>query len=247
MGEEYFSWLALDATNEEFENEVNSVVERDNNTWVLDQVDRNLRDLMDVLKNMINEASAEEVEDLLRDVSQISIKLGILRSLMDAYQDNLNMSEELEKDPGEVKVVYAKNFFGNVMCINDFSVIKNYVDEKYELLMSLLDKLYNGDTNFNTEKQRPLTSSNKLKGIYELKEFKIRLIYMREGEYTVVLGALVKKDDNDKKYRSTLENMKKQSERYRQAIRSGKTDMDLELALAQEIRESFSQGVRRGK
>jgi len=247
MSDEYFSWLALDATNEEFETEVSGVVERESNDWILDQTDRKLRELMELLKEMINDAPEEDVGSLLEDVNKISFKLGILRSLIDAYQDNLNLASELEENPGEVKIVYARNVYNNVMCLKDFSDIQSYGDEKYDLLMKLLEKLYAGDTNFNTEKQKPIISNSKLKGLYELKEFKIRLIYMREGEYTVILGALVKKVDNDKKYTSTLENMKKQSEQYRQAIRSGKLDMEQELASAQEIKESFSQGVRRGK
>ena len=69
---------------------------------------------------------------------------------------------------------------------------------------------------------------------------------MREGEYTVVIGAVVKKDDNDKRYRSSLENMKKKSELYRRAVREGLLDMDDELARAQEFRDSLTDGVRVG-
>ena len=35
MNEEYFSWLALDATNEEFEREISSVIERPRNEWII--------------------------------------------------------------------------------------------------------------------------------------------------------------------------------------------------------------------
>ena len=41
--------------------------------------------------------------------------------------------------------------------------------------------------------------------------------------------------------------MTKKSERYRQAIREGRLDMEAELAIAQEFRDSISDGVRRGR
>ena len=247
MNEEYFSWLALDATNEEFEREISSVIERPRNEWIIAQITKGLREHMELMKEMSTSGGEENEREALELASQISIKLGVLRAMVDAYNDNKNIAEELESDPGEVKVVYARNSYNNVMCRKDFEDIKDYGDDKYDALLGLLDRLYAGDTDFNTEKQRPLTASNKLKGIYELKDYQIRLIYMREGEYTVVLGAMVKKDDNDKKYRSSLENMKKKSERYRQAIREGRLDMEAELAIAQEFRDSISDGVRRGR
>ena len=247
MTDEYFSWLAIDATNEEFSEEVASVIEREQNDWIFSQIDLKLRENADILKELIASANKEDLEELRTQITGISIKLGTLRTMIEAYENNLKLGSQLEQNPSEVTVVYAKNPYGNIMCSKDFSVIQDYGDEKYDLLISLLNKLYNGDTNFNTEKQRPLTSSDKLKGIYELKEFKVRLIYMREGEYTVVLGALVKKDDNDKKYRSTLENMKKKSESYRRAIRDGKLDIEEELKIAEEFRGKVAADVKKGK
>ena len=70
---------------------------------------------------------------------------------------------------------------------------------------------------------------------------------MRESTYTVVIGALVKKDDNDKKYRSSLESMKKKSEKYRQSIRNNIMDIEEELKAAEEFRVSITEGFIRGK
>lgn len=246
MNEEYFSWLALDATNEEFEEEVSSIIEREENNWIVGLVDRKLREHVELLKELYDSDNLEDQKTLLNAVSNISVKLGILRAMMDSYEDNNNLATELEEDPGDVKIIFAKNINGNMMAAKHFEDIKKYGDDKYEALMGLLGRLAAGDTDFNTEKQRPLISSKALKGIYELKDFQIRLIYMRENEYTVVIGALVKKDDNALKIRSSLENMKKQSEKYRQAIRNGKLDMDKELKESGEFMESLSVGVKKG-
>ena len=246
MTEEYFTWLALDATDEEYEKEISSVIERPRNDWIIAQIDKGLRENMEIMKELTTSGDEEDVEIAREQAAQISVRLGLLRAMVDAYRDNANLAQELEDSPGEVKVVYARNTYNNVMCRKDFEDIKSYGDDKFDSLMGLLDRLYAGDTDFNSEKQRPLSSSAKLKGIYELKDYQIRLIYMREGEYTVVIGAVVKKDDNDKRYRSSLENMKKKSELYRRAVREGLLDMDDELARAQEFRDSLTDGVRVG-
>lgn len=246
MTEEYFTWLALDATDEEYEKEISSVIERPRNDWIIAQIDKGLRENMEIMKELTTSGDEEDAEIAREQAAQISVRLGLLRAMVDAYRDNANLAQELEDSPGEVKVVYARNTYNNVMCRKDFEDIKSYGDDKFDSLMGLLDRLYAGDTDFNSEKQRPLSSSAKLKGIYELKDYQIRLIYMREGEYTVVIGAVVKKDDNDKRYRSSLENMKKKSELYRRAVREGLLDMDDELARAQEFRDSLTDGVRVG-
>ena len=243
----YFSWLALDSTNEEFTNEVASIIERQNNEWILNKVDGELREHVELLRDLMNTCSEEEFVELRDKIEAISIKLGILKSMVDAYEDNSNLANELEKDPGEVKVVFAKNTLGNVIAIKHIEEIEKYGDEKYEALLGLIERLQAGDTDFNAEKQRPLISSDKLKGIYELKDFQVRLIYMREGEYTVIIGACVKKDDKNLRYRSSLENMKKKSEEYRQDIRNGKLDMEAELKESSDIIESLRNGVKRGK
>ena len=193
MTEEYFTWLALDATDEEYEKEISSVIERPRNDWIIAQIDKGLRENMEIMKELTTSGDEEDAEIAREQAAQISVRLGLLRAMVDAYRDNANLAQELEDSPGEVKVVYARNTYNNVMCRKDFEDIKSYGDDKFDSLMGLLDRLYAGDTDFNSEKQRPLSSSAKLKGIYELKDYQIRLIYMREGEYSVVIGAVVKK------------------------------------------------------
>jgi len=242
---ELFYWLALDSTIEEFTEEIASIIERENNEWLLAKVDAELRTNSEVLKDLLATDNQEEIEELNEQIALVSMKLGVLRSFIDNYNDNKNLALELEEEPGDVKVVFAKNLTGRVMALKQFEDIKSYGDDKYDDLLVLVDKLLNGDTDFNQEKQKQLKSSDKLKGIYELKGYQIRLIYMRECDYTVIIGACVKKDDNDLRYRSSLENMKKKSERYRRAIQDGKLDMEEEVRIASELIESLRVGAPR--
>ena len=247
INSDYFSWLAMDATFDEFREEISSVIERENNEWILNKTDTELREHMAMLRELGSSSSLEGQDEVRVLVDSISYKLGILRGFIDDYLDNESIAYELERESEKPKVVFAKNKAGNVIVSKHLKEIQDYGDDKYETVMGLFERLVGGDTDFNAEKQKPLTSSNKLKGVYELKDFQLRLFYMRENEYVVVIGACVKKDDNDLRYRDGVENMKKQSEKYRQAIRNGKLDMEKEMADAQEYLDQLFQDKKRGK
>ncbi len=242
----YFSYLAIDATDEEFTEEVRSVIERDNNDWILNKIDTELRENLEIMRELSVDEFAEDRANAKKTVEDISRKMGIFRYLVDTYQDNYNLGEELEQEPGKAKVVFARNKSGNVMFQKSLDDIRKFSDDKYSSTIALVERIANGDTDFNSEKQRPLTSSNKLKGTYEMKDYQVRVFYMREKEYTVIIGACVKKDDNDIRYRDGLANLKKQSELYRSAIKDGKLDMEKELEMAQEYMTSLQETLGRG-
>ena len=243
---DYFSYLALDASLEEFEQEVVSVIERDNNDWILDKTDGILRENLQLMKELIADEAAGDKEVAIETIELITQKIGLLRQLIDTYNDNVNLATGLEQEPGTVKLLFARNKFGNVMIQRDLNDIKKFGDEKYRDILALIERVANGDTDFNAEKQKPLVSSNKLKGIYEMKDFQLRLIYMREGEYTIIIGACVKKDDNDLRYRDGIANMKKQSENYRLQVRNGKLDMEEELRISSEFKDELMSSLNRG-
>ena len=243
---DYFSYLALDASLDVFEQEVVSVIERDNNTWIINKTDSILRENLQLMKELAADKDGGDKKYAIETIELITQKIGILRQLIDSFNDNMNLAAGLEEEPGIVKLLFARNKFGNVMLQRDLNDIKKYGDDKYGDVLALLERVANGDTDFNSEKQKPLASSNKLKGIYEMKDFQLRLIYMREGEYTVVIGACVKKDDNDLKYRDGLSNMKKQSENYRLQVRNGKLDMEEELRISSEFKDELMASLNRG-
>ena len=64
--------------------------------------------------------------------------------------------------------------------------LKDIDEENYDKFLGTLKRLRNNDTDFNAEKQKPLTGSNALKGLYEIKAFQFRLIYMIINKDTVL-------------------------------------------------------------
>ena len=242
----YFSYLALDISEEQFVQEVTSIIERSNNEWIIGKLDAELRENMEIMKQLSTDDAVGDKDNAKKTVQMISRKLGILRQMIDSYNDSMNLGEELEKIPGTVKLVFARNSAGNTMIEKSLSEIEKYGDEKYGNTLALIERVANGDTDFNCEKQRHLTSSAKLKGIYEMKGFQIRLIYMRELDYVVIIGAYVKKDDNSLRYKDSLVNMKKQSEGYRREIRNGELDMEEELKIASEYYEKLMAAKGKG-
>ena len=102
MTEEYYTWLALDATDEEFEKEISSVIERPRNEWIVAQIDKGLRENMAVMKELTTSGDEEDAEIAREIAAQISVRLGLLRAMIDSYRDNANLAQELEDDPGEV-------------------------------------------------------------------------------------------------------------------------------------------------
>lgn len=64
-----------------------------------------------------------------------------------------------------------------------------------------------GDFFSNLEKVRQLTNNKKLFGLYEIKEFNVRLIYrVLSGDMVYVMQARMKKDDNSSQDRKDLIN-----------------------------------------
>lgn len=91
-------------------------------------------------------------------------------------------------------MIFAKTAFGSTFLQKD---LKDIPVEYYDKVLSALEMLEFGDFSFNTEKVRQLTNNKKLFGLYEIKEFKVRLIYrVLDGDMVYVLQTRMKKDDN---------------------------------------------------
>ena len=237
----YFDWLALDASFEEFENEIKPLFERDNNEWILSEIEqaiaRNIEVLMELLGDNLDNS----------DLHIMNKKLTLLKNTIEYYNNKSIEDNSLEIAPGDVKLLLARSSLGNVMVEKQIEDIEKLKDERYASLVSLVEKLANGDTNFNSEKQKGLTNNESIRGIYELKDYQVRLIYMRESGYTVVIGAGIKKDDNSLKYRESLANMKRKSEDYRRKIRNGTLNFEEELQYGSKYRQELLNSVGRGK
>ena len=241
---EYFNWLILDCLIEDFEKEVSPIFERYENEWILSKIENGLRDnilTIEALLKREEDIELKETLDLMNKKLFILLKMEEDKRIRDEKQDSL------EKNPGNVKLLFARNAFGNVIFESHAADIKKYNDSKYSDLIELLKKLDCGETTFNIEKQRQLSNNRNLKGIFELKGFQVRLIYMREKDYTIVIGATIKKEDNSLHYQDTLLNMKMKSDNYRMMVRNGTIDIDKELAYSKDYFNKLISSVEMGK
>ena len=239
--EEYFNWLTLDSELEDFEKEINPLMERDNNEWILSKIEKVLLDNREVLKDVL-EGDLENPDYIL-----INEKIALLKSKIEYYNKKTQEDLSLEMMPKETNILFARNTLGNVLIERQLEDIRKLKDEKYETAISLLERLYNGDTNFNAEKQKGLTNNEQVKGIYELKGYQTRLFYMREAGYIVVIGITIKKDDNGLKFRDFVVNMKKKSEEYRLKIRNGSLNIQEELQNGSNYFSNLLATVERGR
>lgn len=236
----YFSWLVFDSSEEEFKREIYPLFQRNQNEWILSKIENELKEGLKLYKEMTDENSNSEL-------ANISRKLSLFYKMKKQHEDKELYDSNLEKDPGKVKILFARNAFGNVMVESHIEDIKKLNDDKYGDLIELLKKLEAGGTTFNNEKQKMLSNNRNLKGIYELKGFQVRLIYMREKDYTIVIGAHVKKSDNDTKYQNALLNMRNKSEVYRNKVREGTLDFEEELEYSKQYLEQLVSSVGKGK
>lgn len=247
INDKYFSFLVTQPA-ESFSFEIQSLFERENNEWILSKVESSLRRYMQAAKELSMECVDEsDLRELQITIETVGNNIMLFNEMKNKYEQNEKLSTILEQNPEIAKVVFARNKSGNLMIEKDLQEIRKYGDSKFAGVVDLIKKLQSGDTNFNSEKQKPLIGSSKTKGMYEMKDFQLRVIYMREGEFTVIVGALVKKDDNDLKFRDAIVNMRKQSEFYRQDLREGSLDVQEELSVSEKFIDSLIADKKGGK
>ncbi len=231
---EYFSYLAFDASEEEFSYEVKSIAERENNEWLVNRIESELKEKMTFLEDLAKDnPNANEIE---KSIEQLSTKMGILHFYLDRQLDNFKVSESLEKEKGSVKLVFARNNAGNIMFLRNLGDIKKYSEDKYALAISFLDNYIEGSIN---------SKRLSIRGMYEISGFNVHIIYMREGEYVVIVGASINSDDNDIKYLDSVINMRRQSEDYRLDLRNGVLDLEEELEKAKEYCKTLNGTLER--
>ena len=229
---DYFTYLALEATNEEFTNEVKAIAERENNDWMVDRLKYELQERLNFFDSLV----VDEKSNSKEIVENISKKLGILMYYFDTLLDNKNIGEAVENEKGKVKILFARNKAGNIMFLRNLGDIKKYSEDKYALTISLLDKFLEDHSN---------TKALNLKGVYEISSFNIHIFYMYEGEYVVLIGANINNNDKDIRYIDSIINMRRQSEEYRLDLRREALDMEEELEKAKEYYKTLRGTLER--
>lgn len=149
-------------------------------------------------------------------------------------------------------MIFAKTTFGNTYLERD---LRDIPLEYYDKVLSTLDTLESSDIGSNVEKARQLVNNKKLFGLYEIKEFKVRLIYrVLSGDMIYVMQTRMKKDNNSSMDQNELiSRSKNTNDEYMELKNRVQNPKDRELLIMeheqirQEIMQKLTNGKREGK
>lgn len=133
--------------------------------------------------------------DILEEVCSLKKKIELCKKRVESVTKQLK-DESIESQAAQSKrhLIFAKTTFGSTFLQRD---LKDIPREYYDKVQATLETLEYGDLGSNTEKVRQLSNNKKLFGLYEIKEFKIRLIYrVLSGDMVYVMQTRMKKDNN---------------------------------------------------
>lgn len=160
-----------------------------------------LRLKIELLKNI------KDVQDLITEEWEL-LTLDDLREFKEEIillENKIKIISEIENEEKSDQEEITNHFFfvptsgGNIRILNE---IKNIDSEYLEAFKGLFDSIKHGT--FKNVKQ--LSGNNKLSQIAEVKDFKVRVVFDRIGRHDFALiTAFMKKSDNDKGYKSSLE------------------------------------------
>lgn len=152
------------------------------NFWGLtDGILNNIESEIKKYSDGLTPAEQEELNDfteyrLLNEKKRYT--LNKRKEYMDKMQEQEKNLEELYRN-----IIFATTPSGNVCLMQD---LKDIDLENYDKFLETLTRLRNNDCNFSSEKQKPMNSKSVCGGLYEVKAFQFRLIYMIVNKDTVL-------------------------------------------------------------
>lgn len=133
---------------------------------------------------------------LQEEIDLVDFKIQICEDRIN-YANEIVKEEEMAEMTSQKRIIFAKTSSGNTYYQKD---IKDIPDEYVAQALRDLRQLRTGITEDNEEKAKSFKNNNRLKGIHELKSFKVRTIYRIIDRNTIqVLMVRMKKSDNDRK------------------------------------------------
>ena len=202
--------------------------------------------LMDgLISKLINEyeefkSLEDKDEEILEEIESLNRKINICKNLLIKVKNEIS-SETLEKQATYSKrhLIFAKTSSGTTFLEKD---LKNIPFEYYDKVLSALDTLENGDIGSNTEKARPLVADKRLSGLFEIKEFKIRLIYRVLKWNTVyVMQVRMKKDNNSLIDKQDMINRNKNTKKEFSELKRNIENESYKLALINENYDIYQE------
>lgn len=159
-----------------------------------------LNEEIESAKQLLLEASDEDKDELLNELEILNLKLGYCKERKEEALKKEKRELEGSKPNKSKVIIFATNSSDRVYLENDFKTIS---EEYYASVLNCLTSLETGIIEDNELKGKQLCSTNnKLCGIHEVKEFKVRVYYLiLDSDLAYVFMARMKKDDFSKKDR----------------------------------------------
>jgi len=139
------------------------------------------------------ELTQEEQEEFL---TELHTKKEIMNKIIEYRNQPIIVETEIKKN----NLIYLNSSSGNVYAQNDLKSIDiDYYDSFLELLNSIIDGSFKNVKNFS--------NNNKIGQLYEVKDFKTRIVFDRIDKNTIIIISIfMKKTDKDLKYREQIVN-----------------------------------------
>lgn len=162
-------------------------------------------------ERILNRLKLESIRTI-KEIKELLIEEGLLGEEITAFQDEYNlelkkiqlinkllchqMEDEISEKPHENKLIFVPTLGGGIRVLDEIDSIPiEYYDRFYGLFRSIKDGTFKNVQRFD--------SNSSLAGLSEVKDFKVRVLFVRlNSDSYAVISAFTKKTDNDKAYRT---------------------------------------------
>lgn len=176
---------------------------------LIDKINKNMAELL--AYSQTEEVDKDELLEMLKEY----------QSKREELERKLERDLKIESELKEIifeqtqRIIFAQNESGKSIIIKDLeNILKNGEKELKESFRKLFQRLQSKEVGYNEVKNRAITNNNKLKGLFEVKEYQARIYYQYVNNYIVIIGANQKKSDNDKIDHLRMINAKKQTSKF---------------------------------
>lgn len=169
---------------------------------LITKLESNVQELQEELQKS-SDNDVEMLEYIKEELAISMMKKNLCAKLIDDAKEVT--TEETKAETGnKKKLIFATTPMGNVYFEED---LKNIPEEYYADIIESLQSLKSGFTESNEEKGKSLNNNAKLKGVHEIKPFKVRIGYINlSPDLTYIILVKMKKSNNDSKDRADLIN-----------------------------------------
>lgn len=158
------------------------------------EIMHNIKSIRDFLEE--EDISLEDADVFSSDIELCIRKLQLINEL----QSNNEVLYENSEDKRN-KLILVPTLNGNIRILEDISQMK---PEYYERFYGLLKSIENG----TFSKVRRFVNKDEFHGLCEVKAFQTRILFKRvDSESYAIIGALIKKTDNDSFYANKVTNL----------------------------------------